>query len=200
MEIKSFIGASDLEDLYRAIGQFILYRKALRRADPERTLFLAIDVKVFKQMFDDPEGESLRTEEGINLLVFDQGTERSWTYRINTSNNVGAGRDSKGNALKASANEIVNAYKANAVAADDKYKDKTIQITGWVETIGSTRDEAYVNVCDPMIGVTGHCFYCFFDDNHKGELAKLAKGQTIMVRGIFADMQLKKCELLEAKP
>ncbi len=75
VEIKSFIGASDLEDLYRAIGQFILYRKALRRADPERTLFLAIDVKVFKQMFDDPEGESLRTEEGINLLVFDQGTE-----------------------------------------------------------------------------------------------------------------------------
>jgi hypothetical protein len=75
VEIKSFIGASDLEDLYQAIGQFILYRKALRKADPERTLFLAIDVRVYKQMFDDPEGESLRTEEGINLLVFDQGTE-----------------------------------------------------------------------------------------------------------------------------
>ena len=75
VEIKSFIGASDLEDLYQAIGQFILYRRALRRADPGRTLFLAIDVRVFKQMFDDPEGEALRTEEGINLLVFDQGTE-----------------------------------------------------------------------------------------------------------------------------
>ena len=75
VEIKSFIGASDLEDLYQAIGQFILYRRALKRADPGRTLFLAIDVRVFKHMFDDAEGEALRTEEGINLLVFDQGTE-----------------------------------------------------------------------------------------------------------------------------
>ena len=35
VEIKSFIGANDLEDLYQAIGQFILYRKALRKADPD---------------------------------------------------------------------------------------------------------------------------------------------------------------------
>jgi hypothetical protein len=75
VEIKSFIGASDLEDLYQAIGQFILYRQALRKVDPMRTLFLAIDVGAFKRMFDDPEGESLRVEEGINLLVFDKGTE-----------------------------------------------------------------------------------------------------------------------------
>lgn len=75
VEIKSFIGASDMEDLYQAIGQFILYRKALRKADPERTLFLAIDVGAFKQIFDDPEGELLRAEEGITLLVFNKGTE-----------------------------------------------------------------------------------------------------------------------------
>jgi hypothetical protein len=75
VEIKSFIGASDLEDLYQAIGQFILYRKALRKTDPARTLFLAIDEAAFKQVFDDPEGESLRAEEGIRLLVFDKKTE-----------------------------------------------------------------------------------------------------------------------------
>ena len=75
VEIKSFIGANDLEDLYQAIGQFILYRKALRKADPDRLLFLAIDIVAFKQIFDDPEGESLRAEEGINLLVFDKHTE-----------------------------------------------------------------------------------------------------------------------------
>jgi XisH protein len=61
--------------LYQAIGQFILYRKALRKADPDRLLFLAIDIVAFKQIFDDPEGESLRAEEGINLLVFDKHTE-----------------------------------------------------------------------------------------------------------------------------
>jgi tRNA A58 N-methylase Trm61 len=58
--------------LYQAIGQFILYRKALRKADPDSALFLAIDIVAFKQIFDDPEGESLRAEEGVNLLVFDK--------------------------------------------------------------------------------------------------------------------------------
>ena len=75
VEVKSFIGASDLEDLYQALGQFILYRKALRRVDPERVLFLAIDEKIFRRIFDDPEGESLRAEEGIKLLVFDKEAE-----------------------------------------------------------------------------------------------------------------------------
>ena len=75
VEIKSFLGANDLEDLYHALGQFILYRKALRRFEPQRLLFLAIDLKVFNQIFDDPEGESLRAEEDIKLLVFDKHTE-----------------------------------------------------------------------------------------------------------------------------
>ena len=75
VEIKSFIGANDLEDLYHALGQFILYRKALRKIEPQRILFLAIDVKAFSQIFDDPEGESLRAEEDIKLLVFDKQTE-----------------------------------------------------------------------------------------------------------------------------
>jgi len=38
VDIKSFIGANDLEDLYQAIGQFILYCRALRKADPDRVL------------------------------------------------------------------------------------------------------------------------------------------------------------------
>ena len=75
VEIKSFIGASDLDDLYRAIGQFILYRKALRMMTSDRVLFLAIEQNIFRQIFDDPIGESLRAEESINLLVFDQQTE-----------------------------------------------------------------------------------------------------------------------------
>lgn len=75
VEIKSFIGANDLDDLYRAIGQFILYRKALKTIASTRILFLAIEQKIFREMFDDADGESLRAEESINLLVFDQQTE-----------------------------------------------------------------------------------------------------------------------------
>ena len=75
IEVKSFLGANDLEDLYHAIGQFILYRTALRKFEPQRTLYLAVDVKVFSQIFDDPEGEFLRAQEDIKLLVFDKHKE-----------------------------------------------------------------------------------------------------------------------------
>ena len=75
VEIKSFLSKNDLEDLYQSLGQYILYRKALRKEDPLRTLFLAIDRQVFLQQFDDSEGEALRAEEGVNLLVFDKRAE-----------------------------------------------------------------------------------------------------------------------------
>ena len=40
VEIKSFIGPSEIEDLRNALGQFILYRTILHTTEPERTLYL----------------------------------------------------------------------------------------------------------------------------------------------------------------
>lgn len=82
VEIKSFIGANDLEDLYQALGQFILYRKALSLADPDRVLYLAVSAEAYRQLFDDPEGEALRAEERINLLVFDREKEEIVLERV----------------------------------------------------------------------------------------------------------------------
>ena len=42
VEIKSFIGESDMQDLENALGQFILYRTVLAQRDPERVLYLAV--------------------------------------------------------------------------------------------------------------------------------------------------------------
>ena len=64
-----------MADLYLALGQFILYRKALRRVDPERKLYLALDTVAYQENFGDDEGEALRAEEDIKLIVFDQETE-----------------------------------------------------------------------------------------------------------------------------
>jgi XisH protein len=75
VEIKSFLNSSDMDELYRALGQYVIYRRSLRRKDPFRTLFLALDREAFREHFDDPEGEALRLEQGINLLVFDKTTE-----------------------------------------------------------------------------------------------------------------------------
>jgi len=75
VEVKSFIGPNDLEDLYHALGQFILYRKALRAAFPDHVLYLALSEEVYLQTFADEEGASLRGEEKVKLLVFDPQTE-----------------------------------------------------------------------------------------------------------------------------
>lgn len=75
VEIKSFIGSNDLDDLYQAIGQYILYRRALGQTEPDRRLFLAINEEAYRLEFGDAEGESLRAEEKIMLLVFNQQTE-----------------------------------------------------------------------------------------------------------------------------
>ena len=41
MEIKTFAGASKTAALEQAIGQYVLYRMALRRLEPERELYIA---------------------------------------------------------------------------------------------------------------------------------------------------------------
>jgi hypothetical protein len=71
VEVKSFIGTSEMDDLYHAIGQFVLYRKALRKHDPERELYLAIRHDVFQELFDDAADDSLVREDGVKLIVFD---------------------------------------------------------------------------------------------------------------------------------
>ena len=42
VEIKSFLGKSEIDDLEKALGQFALYRSVLARREPDRTLFLAV--------------------------------------------------------------------------------------------------------------------------------------------------------------
>ena len=70
IEVKSFVRTSSLEDLYNAVGQFILYRKALRKTEPARDLYLAIRQEVYDELFDDPNEDSLVLEDGIKVIVF----------------------------------------------------------------------------------------------------------------------------------
>src|SRR5258707_13997969 len=58
VEIKSFLGKSLLDDLEKALGQFILYRTILEKIERGREMLLAIpyDVAV---VFDEPLGRLL---------------------------------------------------------------------------------------------------------------------------------------------
>lgn len=56
VEIKSFLGRSEVDDLEKALGQFVLYRAILKAREPDRTLFLAVPDDVLEDLFDEPIG------------------------------------------------------------------------------------------------------------------------------------------------
>ncbi len=75
VEVKSFVGRSEVEDLRNALGQFVLYRNALGEKDPEREIFLAIRETIFAEVFQEPVGEMLIRNGEVRLIVFDKERE-----------------------------------------------------------------------------------------------------------------------------
>jgi hypothetical protein len=70
VEIKSMLGAVEMAELERALGQYVLYRSLLVRRDPNRTLYLAISLPAYLEHFDTAEGRDLINDETIRLIVF----------------------------------------------------------------------------------------------------------------------------------
>ena len=51
IEIKSFLSLSFINDFYNALGQFLSYKIALERQEPERVLYLAVPQETFNEFF-----------------------------------------------------------------------------------------------------------------------------------------------------
>ncbi len=51
VEIKSFIGASNISEFHTAVGQFINYRVALEEQPVKRILYLAVPISVYRKFF-----------------------------------------------------------------------------------------------------------------------------------------------------
>ncbi|MBE9247927.1 XisH family protein [Dolichospermum sp. LEGE 00240] len=76
VEVKSFIGLSEVEDLKNALGQYILYEKILERIESDRVLYLAIRDTVFYKIFTEEIGKILLEDNTIKLIVFDSQEEK----------------------------------------------------------------------------------------------------------------------------
>ncbi|CCQ49921.1 element excision factor XisH family protein [Crocosphaera watsonii WH 8501] len=75
VEVKSFIGTSEIEDLKNALGQYILYEKVLRSKLSERTLYLAIRKDIFDGLFSQEIGQILLSDDYLKIIIFDPETE-----------------------------------------------------------------------------------------------------------------------------
>lgn len=72
VEIKSFLGLSDLDQFEDAMGQFLIYLFALNKREPDRVLFLAIPHLFYRSFFEDPFFIELAEHYALKIAVFDQ--------------------------------------------------------------------------------------------------------------------------------
>ncbi len=72
VEIKSFLGPSDVTDLEKALGQYVLYQHLMELTEPNRLLYLAVSTQTFYNTF------ALE----IGQLLLDKGTLRLFTFNI----------------------------------------------------------------------------------------------------------------------
>jgi|GEM_PF-155531 len=98
------------------------------------------------------------------------------------------------------ARDLHRAYKANEVAADDQYKNKTIAVIGRVEKIKKDFLDniiVYVNTGDMFSELMA-----YFRDDQKSLVASLQKGQTIWFTGKVEGLQvgsvrMKQCQFVQ---
>jgi XisH protein len=75
VEVKSFVSRSQVEDLEKALGQYVLYEEILSRREPDRVLYLAISNDVFNSLFTEEIGQILLESNRLKLVVFNPVTE-----------------------------------------------------------------------------------------------------------------------------
>ncbi|MFB2895168.1 element excision factor XisH family protein [Aerosakkonemataceae cyanobacterium BLCC-F50] len=71
IEIKSFLSPSPVKDLENALGQYILYRDALKHSQSERILYLAISDEVYLDFFQEEIAQMVVENQQLKLIIFD---------------------------------------------------------------------------------------------------------------------------------
>lgn len=71
VEIKTFLAPSTISEFHTAIGQFINYRIALEEDDPDRLLYLAVPLDIYKRFFKYPFIQTVIRRNQVPLLVYD---------------------------------------------------------------------------------------------------------------------------------
>jgi XisH protein len=75
VEVKSFLKSSTVTDFYGAVGQYLCYKLALRQVEPNRMLFLAVPLKVYRSFFQTQFAKLAVVEFQMSLVVYDPSNE-----------------------------------------------------------------------------------------------------------------------------
>ena len=75
VEVKTFSSPSDIYDLERALGQYILYRILMKERDPERQVVLAVPIDTLKTSFRKRIFEIAVDQVQISMIGYDPDAE-----------------------------------------------------------------------------------------------------------------------------
>jgi XisH protein len=75
VEIKSFIGASKIQDLKEALGQYDIYRYLLEEIASDRKLYIAISKVVYTTFFAQDVAQLILNRHQLPIIVVDLETE-----------------------------------------------------------------------------------------------------------------------------
>ncbi|KKJ00250.1 element excision factor XisH family protein [Prochlorothrix hollandica] len=80
VEIKGFLNVSKITDFYAAFGQYLCYKVALVREDPDRTLYLAIPTPIYNTFFKEVLIQDVLKEHPAKLLIYNLSNQeiQSW--------------------------------------------------------------------------------------------------------------------------
>jgi hypothetical protein len=82
VEVKSFLERSSaISEFHTALGQFINYRGALRRREPERTIYLAVPLTTYKTFFQLDFPKEMVAENQIKMMIYDAQQEAIIEWR-----------------------------------------------------------------------------------------------------------------------
>jgi len=71
VEVKSFIGASKIQDLKEALGQYDIYRYLLEETAPDRKLYIAISNVVYNTFFTQDVTQLILNKHQLPIIVVD---------------------------------------------------------------------------------------------------------------------------------
>lgn len=83
VEVKSFIGTSNISEFHTAIGQFINYRVALEEQYLERALYLAVPLATYQTFFALQFIQTVIQRFEVMVIVYDPANEVIWQWQTN---------------------------------------------------------------------------------------------------------------------
>ena len=103
--------------------------------------------------------------------------------------------------IQITATELLEAYDANGVAADELYRNQYLEITGTVGSIDKDiLDNAYITLTNDNDRYAIISVQCYFSKSSLQQISTLSSGDIVTVRGVCEggtfNVVIEKCEIV----